>query len=281
MTSVDALGAGNPRIKRLRRLSGRRSSRTDDGAFVVEGPVLVREALAAGAPVEEVFVDEGHPQLVDEMALAARSVGGSADGPAVPVSAVAEGVLARVLPAVSPRPVAAVVAATLARPLDDLALAAVSAGRPLLVLVDVADPGNAGTLLRAAEASGCAGVVLVGDGVDPYNPKVVRSSAGSLLRVPFAAAPSVAETLVALAELGVTTVAAVARDGVAHLEAPLDGAVAIVVGNEAHGLDDATVAACDAAVTITMDGPAESLNVAMAGTVLCFEALRRRAAPSA
>lgn len=259
------LSASNARIKQLRRLSGRRSSRSDEGVFVIEGAVLVREAIEAGVEIEAVFVDASRGGLVAEF------------GELHPdVWTVADGVLASVLPAVSGQPVGAVATTTLERPVDDLLLAAVDADRPVLVLVDVADPGNVGTLLRAAESSGCGGVVLAGSGVDLYNPKVVRASAGSLFRLPVATAPDIAALQVAIAELGVPTVAAVARDGVPHLEAPLGGTVAIVLGNEAHGLSDEVVAACDSTVTITMDGPAESLNVAMAGTVLCFEALRRR-----
>jgi len=265
---VDAgLSAANPNIKRLRRLSGRRSSRADEGAFVIEGPTLVREALDADVAVEAIYVDADREDLAAEF---------EARWP--DVYRVAPGVLASVLPAVSPQPVCAVAPTTLVRPLDDVVLTARDADRPVLVLVDAADPGNVGTLLRAAESSGCGGVVLAGTAVDVFNPKVVRSSAGSLFRLPVSVGTATAAALVAIAELGVPTVAAVARDGVPHLDAPLAGAVAIVLGNEAHGLADDVIAACDATVTITMDGRAESLNVAMAGTVLCFEALRRRLA---
>lgn len=259
---TEPLGAANPNIKRLRRL-GRRSSRSGDGSFLVEGPVLVREAQRAGVVFDAVYVDESRPELAERV-----------DGGVVRV---ATGVLAKVLPTVTPQPLVGVAPATLARQLDDVAAAASQRGRPTLVLCDVADPGNVGTMVRAAEASGCGAVAFVGSGVDPYSPKVVRASAGSLFRVPFAVAPDVGGALVALAEAGIVTAAAVARGGVAHLDAPLDGPVAIVVGNEAHGLDDETVASCDVAVTITMDGPTESLNVAMAATVLCFEAMRQRA----
>lgn len=256
------IGATNPNIKRLRRLGGRRSSRSGDGAFLVEGPVLLREAQRAGVAFEAVYVDESRPELAERV-----------DGPVVPVAA---GVLAKVLPTVTPQPLVGVAPATLARPLDDVAASATSAGRPILVLAGLGDPGNTGTILRAAEASGCGAVAFVGPGVDPYSPKVVRSSAGSLFRVPFAVVPDIGVALVGLAELGVVTVAAVARGGVTHLDAPLAGTVAIVVGNEAHGLADDVVAACDLAVTIAMDGPTESLNVAMAATVLAFEAMRQR-----
>lgn len=265
----EALGASNPKIKQLRRLSGRRSARLEDGAFVIEGPVLVREALAAGIRVQRVFVDAAHGGLREEFAaLGAKH--------AVEVSEVHTGVLGSVLSAVSPQPVCAVAATTLIREPEDLWQLALTTGRPLLVLVDISDPGNAGTLLRAAESSGCAGVLLAGKCVDLYNPKVVRSSAGSMFRLPIAADGDPIGVLERLRSAGVASHAAVARGGVGHLDAPLAGPIAIVLGNEAHGLDDDTVAACDGAVTIAMDGAAESLNVAMAGTVLAFEALRRR-----
>lgn len=260
-----ALSAANPRIKRLRRLSGRRSSRVDEGAFVIEGAVLVREAMAAGVDLEAIYVDAGHGALVAEFDTRSRNVW-----------TVAEGVLASVLPAVTAQPVGAVASTSLDRPVEEVVLGATECGRPVVVLVDLADPGNVGTLLRAAESSGCAGVVLAGTGADLYNPKVVRASAGSMFRLPVALAADVADVQLTIAELGVPMLAAVARDGLPHLEAPLGGAVAILLGNEAHGLSPDVTAGCDATVTITMDGPAESLNVAMAGTVLCFEALRRR-----
>lgn len=263
------LSATNPRIKRLRRLSGRRGSRLEEGAFVIEGPVLVTEAITTGLEIEAVYVDERESQLITHFdALGA--------GREFEVVTVAAGTLANVLPATAGQPVCAVAPLGLASPLDDVVANAAAAGRPLLVLVDVADPGNAGTLVRVAEASGCGGVLFLGYTVDIYNPKVVRSTAGSVFRVPVAVEPDTDAAFVAIAELGVPLVAGVARYGTPHLAALLDGTVGIVLGNEAHGLPDELVAACDATVTITMDGPAESLNVAMAGTVLCFEAMRRR-----
>ncbi|MCO5314248.1 MAG: RNA methyltransferase [Microthrixaceae bacterium] len=266
-----ALSASNSRIKQLRRLSGRRSARHADGEFVIEGPVLVSEALEAGVAVRTVFVDAAHDGLRERF----RHLGATHG---VETLEVASGVLGSVLSAVSPQPVCAIAETTLDRPLKDVAQMAADRSRPLLVLVDVNDPGNAGTLLRAAESSGAAGLVLLGNSVDLYNPKVVRGSAGSMFRLAIAVGSdmSLDEALDALRRRGIASVAAVARGGVSHLEAPLDGAMAIVLGNEAHGLDEAAIAACDSAVTITMDGATESLNVAMAGTVLAFESMRRR-----
>jgi TrmH family RNA methyltransferase len=151
----------------------------------------------------------------------------------------------------------------------------------VLVVHDVADPGNLGTLLRSAEAAGAGAVVVVG-GADVWSPKVVRAAAGSSFRLPVHTCPAAEEALARLGDAGLACLAAVARGGRPHDRVDLSGPVALVVGSEAHGLPPALVARCDGAVTIELAGPAESLNVAMAATVLLFEALRqRRAAGSA
>jgi TrmH family RNA methyltransferase len=182
--------------------------------------------------------------------------------------------LARVVDTVTPRAVAAV-----AR-FDDVAAAeaARAAGPLALVLVGVADPGNAGTLLRSAEAAG-AGAVLFCDGsVDPYGPKCVRSSAGSVFRLAVARDLAAAEALAAVKDAGARTVATVARGAQPYDAVDLVRPVALVLGSEAHGLPAGLAAAVDTAVTIPMQGSTESLNVGMAGTILCFESLRQRRA---
>ena len=226
--------------------------------------MLVNEAITAGIAVDAVFLDD---------AWSIES-GWWPTGDIDPVI-VTGGVLASVLSTSTPQPVCAV-ARLLDRSVADVIAGCVAAARPLLVLVEVADPGNVGTLLRAAEASGCGGVVLTTGSADLYNPKTVRASAGSIFRLPVTRDVGTSELLTVVGRGGLRTWAAVARDGVPHLDARLDGAVAIMVGNEAHGLSPELVASCDEAVTITMDGPSESLNAAMAGTVLVFEALRQR-----
>ena len=226
---------------------------------------MVADAIAAGIAIEEIFVDADALDLLIDLG-----------DHAFPVTVVQPGVLSAVLSSVTPQPICAVAPLIGALGIEELAAVASASGRPILVLCELRDPGNAGTLLRAAEASGCAGVAVIGAGVDVHNPKVVRASAGSVLRLPIAVAPEAVTALSAFAAHGIDTVAAVARDGEPHLDAELGGAVAIVMGNEAHGLSEAEIAGCSRSVTIVMDGAAESLNVAMAGTVLCFEALRRR-----
>jgi len=261
---AEQIGARHHTLQRLRRLSRRRAARSSEGAYVIDGPTLLAEALDAGVTVTDVVAEPGcPPELFDRAALAGASVWRASAG-----------ALGRFVETVTPQRVAAI-----AR-LDDRppAEAAASAGPLALVLVGVGDPGNAGTLLRSAEAAG-AGAVLFCDGsVDPYGPKCVRSSAGSLFRLAVTRAADSDEALAALAAQGFTTVATRARGALAYDHVDLAGPVALVLGNEAHGLPEAVAAAVDSSVTIPMAGRTESLNVGMAGTVLCFEALRQRRA---
>src|SRR4051794_35096974 len=151
------LGASNQRVQRLRRLLGRRSARRDEGAFVVEGEVVLAEALAAGWTVKEVYVGAAHQLALD---LPAE----------VPVYELAPGVVERVATTESAQPVLAVVVQR-QRSLGDLVA-------PTFVVVcdGVADPGNAGTIVRSAEAAGADAVMLTPGSVDVYNPKVIRAS---------------------------------------------------------------------------------------------------------
>jgi TrmH family RNA methyltransferase len=237
--------------------------RRSEGRFVIEGPLLVAEALEAGLALEVVFVEERRAGEAAALVADAAEVVVVADGALDRVGAVgtSQGVLA----------VAAVPAGGGDLPPGPAGL--------VLVAHEVADPGNLGTLLRSAEAAGAARVVVTGNGVDVWAPKVVRAAAGSLFRLTMATPPSVEAALGDLRAAGVATWAAVARGGHPHDRVDwAGGPVALVVGSEAHGLPVPVVAACDGATTIELAGKAESLNVAMAGTVLLFEALRQRRA---
>ncbi|MCB0956130.1 MAG: RNA methyltransferase [Ilumatobacteraceae bacterium] len=215
---------------------------------MVEGPGLVAEALAAGWRMEAMFV-----------ASRADAVAGPAT---VPVHELAPNVLERVASTESPQPVLAVFALPPA--------AGLPAGCDFVVAADrLSDPGNAGTIIRSAEAAGAQAVVLTPGSVDPFNPKVVRASAGSLFRVPVVTA-----TLDTLRAAGLRVLATSSHHGEVYTDVDLTGPVAVVVGNEAHGVaDDAAV---DGWVSIPQAGQAESLNVAMAATVLAFEVARQR-----
>jgi TrmH family RNA methyltransferase len=258
----DHVSIRHPTIKRLRRLSGRRSARSAECAFVIDGPTLLRDALDAGVPLDEVVAEARCP--ADLLARAAEA--------GARVRSVDHGVLARVTDTVTPQPVAAIARFADVPP----GTAAAAAGPLALVLVGVRDPGNAGTLLRSAEAAG-AGAVLFCDGaVDPYGPKCVRASAGSVFRVAVTRSGAAGEALACLASAGLGTVATVARGARSYDEVELAAPVALVLGNEAHGLPGDLAGRVERAVTIPMLGRSESLNVGMAGTILCFESLRQR-----
>jgi TrmH family RNA methyltransferase len=254
-------------LKRLRRLSRRRSQRSAERAFVIDGPVLLADALGAGVGVEQVLAEPGaRADLLESAASAGASV-----------RAVAPGALAKATDTVTPQPVAAI-ARIPDLPLVGALDAIADAGPLVLVLVGVADPGNAGTLLRSAEAAGAGAVVFCDGSVDPYGPKCVRSSAGAVFRVAVVREATADTTLDQLRTRGVLRVATVARGEhtVAYDQVDLSGPTAVVLGNEAHGLPPGLQDAVDRTVTIPMVGRTESLNVAMAGTILCFESLRQR-----
>lgn len=182
---------------------------------------------------------------------------------------VERGALAAVTDAVTSRGVAAV--ARMQRP----ALADIEPGAPVLVCVAVADPGNAGTLLRSAEAAGFGAVLFSAGSVDPFSPKCVRASAGSVFRMAVVMGGEAATVLDEVAATGRRRVGTRPLEAPPHTDADVRGPVAIVLGNEAHGLPADLDGHIDSWVSIAMRGRTESINVAMAGTLLCFEVLRR------
>jgi TrmH family RNA methyltransferase len=260
-------------VQRLRRLASRRSARLAERCFVVEGVKVVREALAAGVDVESVYVDRSGPSsdaavgtLLDE-----------AYGAGTRVFDLGPGVLARVADTVSPQPVMAVVR-QMDVPLEALRHGDDDAPELVVVCVDLRDPGNAGTVLRSAEAAGASGLVCCDGSVDLFNPKTVRASAGALFRLPVVAGGDPAHVLGVLGDWGLTRLATTPRGGANYTDADLTARLALVLGNEAHGLPDELGPLLDGRLTIPMAGRAESLNAGMAGAVLCFEAARQRRA---
>jgi TrmH family RNA methyltransferase len=262
-------------MQRLRRLSRRREVRAEAGVLLVDGPVLLGEALDAGLELQQVFVEAAAVDADPSHPIAeARRRG-------VAVATVQDGVLAKVLDLVTPQRVVAVAV----RPessLDDVLADAVDRGRPVVVLVTIQDPGNAGTLVRVAEAAGAAGVVLCDHSVDPWNPKAVRAAAGSSFRVPVVEAADADHVVQQCRDLGVPVIATVGDGGTAPEGAALGSAFALLVGNEAHGLSDELVALASTSVSVPMDGSVESLNAAVAGAAVLFDASRQRrvASPS-
>jgi TrmH family RNA methyltransferase len=161
-------------------------------------------------------------------------------------------------------------------PFCDVGVGAAVTRDVLLVLAAVTDPGNAGTLVRSAEASEVGAVLFCDGSVDPFNPKVVRASAGSLFRVPVVRGGDPVEVLERIGAGGHHRVGAVPRAGIAHTAADLGGRLAIVLGSESQGLPAGIGDLVDQQISIPMAGRGDSLNVAMAGTLICFEAMRQR-----
>jgi TrmH family RNA methyltransferase len=252
----------------LRELLRDPQARASARACVVEGPRAVDAALDRGVRFEAVYLGPGARHAFPALVARLTSAG-------VELAELKEGVLEKVGTTRTPQPVLAVA------PFAGADRAALALDGLVVVALGVSDPGNLGTLVRSAEASGAAAMLLGPGSVDAYNPKVVRASAGAIFGIPVVDAESegwsAVEALDALGELGRQRLGATAGRGSAHTDVDFTRPTAIVLGNEAHGIADTLDAHLDGHVRIAMAGPAESLNVGMAGTVLCFESARQRA----
>jgi TrmH family RNA methyltransferase len=241
----------NPLVRDIRR-AVERGGLTRGGCLVAETPHLLEEAVRSGCEIEAVVVSEG---------ARVRSPGGARriEVPerlfrSLAATEAPQGVIALVRPPAWP----------FERLFEGTAL--------VLVLDGVQDPGNAGTMLRSAEAFGATGVLCVKGTVNPYNPKAVRASAGSVFRVPLRAGAGPEDALAALA--GVSRYAASAHAPLAAADADLAGPCAIIVGSEGHGVS-AEMRSGAVQIRIPTAG-VESLNAAMAATALLYEARRQR-----
>lgn len=247
------------RNARVRAAAGlaRRKEREARGRYLIEGPHGVADALADGAVVEVFATPEGAGTVAD----AARRAG-------VGVTLVTEKVMGRLSDAVTPQGVVAVARQPRWRPAD-----IVGRPGPLVVLCEISDPGNAGTIVRTCDAAGAAGVVLTEGSVDPFNPKAVRAAAGSLTHLPVLAGPPVEEVLASCREQGRAVVALdVGGDRELGRDPLPPPPLALVFGSEAHGLPGTVREAVDAAVSIPRFGRAESLNLAAAVAVAAYAA---------
>ena len=259
------------RVTEIRHLHDRRH-RAERGAFVVEGPQAVREALGSG--IDELFVSEvalaRHGDIVD----AARERG-------TRIVTATDDVIAAMSETRQPQGLLGV-CPLVGRDLADVVAAAAASGArmPLLVVLDrVGDPGNAGTIIRSADAMGAGGVVLTGGSVDPHNGKCVRSTAGSLFHLPIAtgAQPGDVVTACRAAGIGIVLADAHARDGLGDRQDLLRGPIAWVFGSEAHGVDPEWQKVASAVLRIPMSGDAESLNLAAAAAICLYATDRARA----
>jgi TrmH family RNA methyltransferase len=255
------------RVKAVRALS-RRSVRSRTGQFLAEGPQSVREAVRHAADdVRDVYVtaeaQQRHPELL-----------AAAHGARVRVHEVTPEVLAAMCDTEAPQGIVAV--CRWAGLQLDAALATLPPDALVCVLTHVRDPGNAGTVIRGADAAGADLVVVSEASVDVLAPKVVRSTAGSLWHLPIVTGVPIDTILERLRDKGIRLVAADGAGDTLLPDADLRGAHAWVMGNEAWGLEDEVRAACDDVVRVPIHGLAESLNLAMAATVCLYASAEAR-----
>jgi TrmH family RNA methyltransferase len=259
------LAAGKARVKEARKLS-RRSVRAERRLFLADGPHAVAEALTVPDCVVEVFATGAATERYAELAAAA------------PVwTLVEDRALDSLSDSVTPAGLVAV-CRFLDVPMVELVETPEGSAGPQLLAIcaEIRDPGNAGTVIRCADAAGADGVVLAGDSVDLYNPKTVRASVGSLFHLPVAQAPDPYAAVRAAQEAGLQVLAA---DGAGevdlHAAGDLLGApTAWLFGNEAHGLPEELAAIADHRVRIPIHGRAESLNLSTAAALCLYESAR-------
>jgi TrmH family RNA methyltransferase len=257
----------NTRVASAVRLK-KRALREKDLRFLIEGAQGVAEALASTGTVHEVFAAADQSGRLADVRDRARSRG-------IPVHEVSDEVMAHLTSTVTPQGVVAV-GGFVDVPLDEV----VTGPGPVAILVEVRDPGNAGTILRSADASGAGGVVFSAASVDPYNPKAVRATAGSLFHVPIVRQADPAAAAAAARRAGFRVLGADARGRTSVYDTDLRGRVAVVFGNEARGLGAEALALVDDTIRVPIAGRAESLNLAAAATLILFECARQRPATS-
>ncbi len=252
----------NQQIRTVIELKKKAKARNESGLFAVEG---IR--MAAELPkerIEQVYVSESflkhpeHSSVLDRLSS---------------FETVSDSVFSAMSDTKTPQGILALVKKR------EYTLEEMLAGgqTPFLMLLEnLQDPGNLGTIVRAGEGAGITGVIMSRDTVDIYNPKVIRSTMGSLFRIPFLYAENLGETVRFLKKNHVKILAAHLEGAVVYDEEDCTGALGFLIGNEGNGLSEEIGALADARIKIPMAGQVESLNAAVAASVLMFETARQR-----
>jgi len=250
----------------------RKPRRAESGEFLAEGVQAVAEAIAAElrspGTVKELYITKDAGARNVELVRAAYAG-------RIEVTQVTDRAAAALSDTVSPQGIVA----RCAMSLTDLGHVIAAEPRLIAVLVNTNDPGNAGTIIRLADAAGADAVIFAGESVDPFNPKAVRASTGSLFHLPVAQAGDVGALLMDLAEAGMSVLATTGGDANTDLDAAADDGIldlptAWLFGSEAHGLPDEILAAADESVKVPIYGAAESLNLATAAAICLYASAR-------
>lgn len=254
----------NVKVKRLVTLRKKRKARDEEGVFWVEGLRLFCEVPTE--IIKEVYVSESFCQKEHKI------LDGVRNDSRVRAEVLSDHVYSYVSDTKNPQGVLCVVG-QMKYDVEEM----LQGECPHLVVLDnLQDPGNLGTIVRTCEAAGVTGVILSRDCVDIYNPKTIRSTMGSIFRVPFSYVRDMGETLDVLKQHGICTYAAHLKGRCAYDEEDYRKPCAFLIGNEGRGLRDAVADKAQVYVRIPMEGEVESLNAAVAATVLTFEAARQR-----
>jgi RNA methyltransferase, TrmH family len=245
----------NSRIKELRSAL-RHGGKTEDGKIAIEGFHLLEEALRSNLEVTTLFFAEGHETLLDSLPLSSKAE----------VLAVPADLLRSALATETPQPVAAFIEAPQFKwnqlhPADAL----------IVIAAGLQDPGNLGTLIRSAEAFGATGIITLPGTVNPWNPKALRASSGSAFRLPIRTSTE-EECFSRLRQYGIRLVATTVADGISLETVDWNQPTALLIGNEGSGLTPRQMDAADLRVTIPCPGPVESLNAAVAASILLYSA---------
>jgi len=254
----------NERIRRYRRLR-KKNLRYKERRFLVEGLLAVREAIYSPRKLECIICDQRGSEALEAYSDLIRQQG-------IPCYSVTDEVMTALSTTVTPQGVTAIchmLHMDLAELLD-------LSPSFLLVANRVRDPGNLGNMVRVADAAGTEGMIICKESVDVYNPKTVRSTAGSIFHLPVSIDIDIAEAINDLHERGYTVYAADAHQGTNMWEIEWPDRMALVMGNEAWGMPDEEEALADAMVSVPLFGKAESLNVSAAAAVLLYEVGKHR-----
>jgi len=256
----------NPRSPRVRAVAklAKRDARSQTGLFLLEGPQAVTEALAFRP---ELLVElYATPTALDRY----HELAGAAEAAGLEAEFVSEHVLETMADTVTPQGIVAVCRQFPTSVKDIFA----DEPRLIAILEEVRDPGNAGTIIRAADAAGADAVILTGRSVDVYNPKVVRATTGSLFHLPVAVGIELEVALEKARAAGLQVIAADIKGDdllAARTDGVLAGPTAWLFGNEARGLSDEHFALADRAISVPIYGHAESMNLATAASVCLYE----------
>ena len=254
----------NAQIKELAKLQKKSRLRDEKGIFLVEGPRMTEEIPAER--IEKIYASESFAKKNKEFLEKLQA----------PVELLTDTVFAYVSDTKTPQGILLVMEQRSCEIREMLDLDAQGSKPLLMVLDNLQDPGNLGTILRAGEAAGVTGVIMSHDCVDIYNPKVIRSTMGSVYRMPFVYVEHLPKTLEVLAEAGIHSYAAHLKGKNSYDQEDYTRGTAFLIGNEGNGLRDEVADAAECYIKIPMCGEVESLNAAVASSVLMFEAARQR-----